>query len=126
MTQNNEMPDEIWVFSSPESIGDLGFTVTFEKPVHTKYIRADLVESLKGENEKLKDQCESQSEWMANVVERKRIENGQDKVRTKIEPIEGLEEALEYLDIEKAIASSYDLEIMLSAARAYHKLTGDA
>lgn len=47
MTQSNEMPKEIYLFPSTQSIGDRGFTTTEPEKTcegldYTKYIRADL------------------------------------------------------------------------------------
>ena len=42
MTNDKNMPDVIYVFSEPTSIGDLGFTVTHEKEGYIEYTRTDL------------------------------------------------------------------------------------
>ena len=53
MTQNNkDMPDEIYVFPDPQSIGDRGFTttepdMTCDGKAYTKYVRADLASAPK-------------------------------------------------------------------------------
>lgn len=41
MTKQNDMPDEIYVFSDPQSIGDRGFTVIKAEDGFTRYVRAD-------------------------------------------------------------------------------------
>lgn len=39
---DNKMPERIYVFNDPRSIGDLGFTWTDHTEDHDEYIRADL------------------------------------------------------------------------------------
>ena len=43
MKPENEMPRDVYVFNSPDSIGDMGFTVTDAREGHMKYTRADTV-----------------------------------------------------------------------------------
>ncbi len=40
--RKDEMPEEIYIFGTPDSIGDLGFTVTKPKEGHVSYVRKDL------------------------------------------------------------------------------------
>ena len=57
---NNEMPDVIYVFPDPKSIGDMGFTVTNPDSTcsgvpYVQYHHSRIVEALQEENKRLRE-----------------------------------------------------------------------
>lgn len=47
----SDMPESVFVFNSPDSIGDLGFTVQNEKEGYIEYVRADLANPAPSDDE---------------------------------------------------------------------------